>query len=72
MLATHTGGGGIAMRPMSNNGEVDYDGDPYYFAWAAARMVADIEHSLRSCRCESGQQAADALDHGVGSGIGIG
>lgn len=27
MLSTHTDGGAIAGRPMSNNREVDYDGD---------------------------------------------
>ena len=42
MLSTHTDDGQIAGRPMSNNGEVDYDGDSYYFTWDASRMVADI------------------------------
>ena len=27
MLSTRTEGGEIAGRPMSNNGDVDYDGD---------------------------------------------
>ena len=43
MLSTHTDGGAIAARPMSNNRDVDYDGDSYYFTWDKARMVADIE-----------------------------
>ncbi len=43
MLSTHTDGGAIASRPMSNNREVDYDGDSYYFTWDKSRMVADIE-----------------------------
>ena len=43
MLATHTDGGAIAQRPMSNNRDVDYDGDSYYFTWADSRMVRDIE-----------------------------
>ncbi len=43
MLSTHTEGGAIAARPMSNNREVDYDGDSYYFTWANALMVRDIE-----------------------------
>lgn len=43
MLSTHTDGGNIASRPMSNNGEVDRDGDSYYFTWESARMVSDIE-----------------------------
>ncbi|MDO9415287.1 pyridoxamine 5'-phosphate oxidase family protein [Pararhizobium sp.] len=47
MLATHTDGGAIAGRPMSNNGEVDYDGDSYYFTWEKSRMVADIERDAK-------------------------
>ena len=45
MLSTHTDGGAIAGRPMSNNGEVDYDGDSYYFSWNKSRMVADIKRN---------------------------
>ena len=47
MLSTHTEGGNIASRPMSNNGEVDKDGDSYYFTWDEARMVSDIEADAR-------------------------
>jgi general stress protein 26 len=43
MLSTHTDGGAIASRPMSNNGEVKQDGTSYYFTWEQSRMVADIE-----------------------------
>ncbi len=43
MLLTHTDNGEIAGRPMSNNGEVAYDGDSYYFSWDSARTVSDIE-----------------------------
>ena len=31
MLSTRTSGGQIAARPMSNNRQVDYDGDNYFF-----------------------------------------
>lgn len=41
MLCTHHDGA-IAARPMSNNREVDWDGDSYFFTWADAMMVADI------------------------------
>lgn len=47
MLSTHTEGGNIASRPMSNNGEVDKDGDSYYFTWEESRMVSDIEADAR-------------------------
>jgi general stress protein 26 len=43
MLSTRTKGGAFASRPMSNNGEVDYDGDSYFFTYDQARTVADIE-----------------------------
>lgn len=45
MLSTHTEGGAIAGRPMSNNGDVEYNGDSYYFTWEQSRMVADIERN---------------------------
>ena len=43
MLLTKTQGGAIAGRPMSNNREVEYDGDSYYFTWQDSRMVSDIK-----------------------------
>lgn len=42
VLSTRTEGGAIAARPMSNNREVDYDGDSYFFTCDDTRMVADI------------------------------
>jgi len=42
MLSTHTSGGAIGARPMSNNRQVDYDGDSFYFAHDSARSVHDI------------------------------
>lgn len=43
MLTTLTADGIPAARPMSNNGQVEYEGDSYYFTWDGARMVTDIE-----------------------------
>ena len=43
ILSTRTENGAIAGRPMSNNGEVAYDGDSYYFTMGDTRTVADIE-----------------------------
>lgn len=43
MLTTKTAGGKLATRPMSNNGEVEFKGDSYYFSWDSARTVNDIE-----------------------------
>ena len=42
MLSTHTDGGAIATRPMSNNRQVDYDGTSHYFSLGETRTVADI------------------------------
>ena len=43
MLTTATEGGKLATRPMSNNGDVEYDGDSWYFSYDSARTVSDIE-----------------------------
>lgn len=42
MLATHAPGGAIGARPMSNNREVDYGGDAWFFAEDNTLMVSDI------------------------------
>lgn len=43
MLATQARGGGIASRPMSNNREVEYDGDAWFFTEESALLVGEIE-----------------------------
>ena len=43
MLFTKTTGGEIGGRPMSNNGDVEYDGDSFFFCYEEARSIADIE-----------------------------
>lgn len=45
ILSTHTAQGEIANRPMSNNGDVAYNGTSYYFTYEAARAVSDIEQN---------------------------
>lgn len=42
VLSTHSEGGQIAGRPMSNNRDVEYDGDSYYFTLAETRTAHDI------------------------------
>ena len=42
MLTTRTPGGVLTARPMSNNGEVDYDGDSWFFTTEDTAMVAEI------------------------------
>jgi general stress protein 26 len=43
MLTTHTRRGGVHARPMSNNGEVEFDGDVWFFSAASSRKVREIE-----------------------------
>ncbi len=43
MLSTHAEGGEIAGRPMSNNGDVAYEGDSYFFSYEDTRTVDDIK-----------------------------
>jgi general stress protein 26 len=45
ILSTHTESGEIANRPMSNNGDVTYEGTSYYFTYEQARAVSDIERN---------------------------
>lgn len=42
MLSTITDGGLIASRPMSNNGEVAFDGDSWFFTYETTRTIRDI------------------------------
>lgn len=42
MLSTRAKAGQIAARPMSNNGDVDYKGDSWFFALDSTHTVEDI------------------------------
>ncbi len=41
-LSTHAPEGTIGARPMSNNKDVDYQGDAWFFTYEDRQMVADI------------------------------
>ena len=43
MLTTKADDGTLHGRPMSNNGEVEYDGDSWFFAEDGTRKVTEIE-----------------------------
>lgn len=43
MLSTNGGSGRISSRPMSNNGDVEYDGDSWFFSYENTRKVSEIE-----------------------------
>lgn len=42
MLSTREMDGGISTRPMSNNGDVEYDGDSWFFSFEETRKVPAI------------------------------
>jgi general stress protein 26 len=45
ILSTHTESGAIASRPMSNNGDVAYDGTSYSFTYERTCAVSDIQRN---------------------------
>jgi len=47
MLSTRAATGEIAARPMSNNGDVEYDGDSWFFTSDDTQMVKDIERDAQ-------------------------
>ena len=47
MLTTHSSDGQLRARPMSNNREVEFDGDVWFFSAADSRKVEDISRDPR-------------------------
>lgn len=47
MLETVTDGGLIAARPMSNNGDVEYRGQTWFFSYEDSRKIRDIRAENR-------------------------
>jgi general stress protein 26 len=47
MLTTRAEDGALHGRPMSNNGEVEYDGDSWFFAEDGSRKVIEIDADPR-------------------------
>ncbi len=43
MMTTRNADGSLESRPMSNNKDVDYEGNSYFFAVDTARVVRDLE-----------------------------
>jgi general stress protein 26 len=57
-FTTLTDGGALGSRPMSNNGDVEYDGNSYYFTHESTRMVRDI---ARNPQVSLGFEGMDGL-----------
>lgn len=45
MLNTNGESGGITSRPMSNNGDVEYNGDSYFFSYEETRKIGEIDRN---------------------------
>lgn len=57
MLSTHAEDGSIASRPMSNNGQVEYQGDSYYFAMQDTHTVGEIRRNPKVALTFQGARA---------------
>lgn len=42
MMGTRSSNGTMTARPMSNNGDVEYRGDSYFFAYENSRKIGDL------------------------------
>lgn len=47
MFNTHGGSGCISSRPMSNNGDVEYDGDSWFFSYENTKKVSEVSQDAR-------------------------
>ncbi|MEO6070844.1 MAG: pyridoxamine 5'-phosphate oxidase family protein [Chitinophagaceae bacterium] len=45
MMTTKTKVGQLTSRPMSNNGDVEYNGNSYFFSYDGARSIKDISEN---------------------------
>jgi len=43
MFNTYGPGGAMESRPMSNNGDVEYDGNSYFFTWHDSGVATEID-----------------------------
>jgi len=57
-FTTLTDDGALASRPMSNNGDVEYDGSSYFFTNDGTRLVEDLK---RNAKVSLGFEGLDGL-----------
>lgn len=43
MMTTRAANGDLLSRPMSNNGDVEYDGNSYFFTYDKSALVKELE-----------------------------
>ena len=58
MLLTHTERGDIAGRPMSNNRDVEYEGDSFFFTLENTRLVDNIERDSKVALSYAGSKGS--------------
>lgn len=47
MMVTESKGGALSSRPMSNNKDVKYNGDSYFFTFEGSQKIKDIESNAQ-------------------------
>lgn len=55
MMTTRASDGSLESRPMSNNRDVDYHGDSYFFTLGDTRVVQDITRAPQVCLAYDGR-----------------
>lgn len=63
VLSTKGPGGAICSRPMSNNGDVDFDGTSYFFTNGDTQKIRDIEADERVSLSFTGKPGANSKSH---------
>lgn len=56
MMTTRNADGSLESRPMSNNKDVEYSGDSYFFTYDDKRVVADLERDPHVCLAYDGRK----------------
>ena len=45
MMTTTAPDGAITSRPMSNNGDVEYDGNSYFFTYEQSELISELKEN---------------------------
>ena len=56
MMVTETARGGLNSRPMSNNRDVTYKGDSYFFTYEKTGKIKDLETNPNVCLNYEGEK----------------
>lgn len=60
MFSSHTEGGKIASRPMSNNRDVEFDGDSWFFVDQSHLLFSDVHKNPEVTLNAEGSKACSA------------